>query len=165
MNHFVEDIMAGFNSLFSFNHYGLLEKISFNKLLFWLVIYSMIILVVYRILRNRPLSFAAVNLFILLCCVVAGSLWFTGNREMLLAAEMMMGLLTFLYLYLLFLWIPIRLQYDPQAEEKIRQLTVKAVLNDEEIKRLYHLKASTKAAYDNNVKWLLRIDHNKNKEI
>ena len=164
MNHFLEDIFDGINTLFIFNNNQFLENLNMGKLMFWIVVFAMVALAIYRYFKYNPLFFAGFNCSISFLLIAVNKVFFPASYEMLYAAELYMSVLLFMYLYLLLLWIPIRLQYDPKAEEKIQAVMMKGPLGEAEMKELYRLKASSREAYQNNVKWLFRLERPEAKE-
>jgi len=164
VNHFFEEAMKGI-SLFIFKSFDSLRWIDANRFMFWLFMYALVVLAVYRLFKRGALFFAGLNLSVFLILVAVSILFFPKDHEMLYAAGTCLALFVFLFFFLLLLWIPIRLQYDPKAEEKIQLLLMQGPLNDEDLNHMYRLKARSREAYESNVKWLLNSKPKKNKEI
>ncbi len=121
-------------------------KISYPHIAMWAVILLAISLYIYRDLKHRPFLMAlGYFVFYAIAIFVAVNM---RNMEFLIASEGYMALLFIVCLYFFFMWLPMRLEYDPKAEAKIQLLNAKVNITHEDMELLYKLKRSTKEAYD-----------------
>lgn len=134
---------------------GLLSNVNYNKVLFWIFIVFVIRMITLSVFDRRPGIRLVANLAAaIVFCVIASM--FRFQKEMRLVSEVALFLTAFNALYIFLLWLPIRFQYSPSADEKINELMMQGELSVEDHEQLYKLRKRGREAYENNVKWLFK---------
>lgn len=157
MRELIDGIIDGVHVFFfgDSSSLGLLSNVNYDKILFWIFIAFIIRLVIVRVLSDNSALRLAVHFVAALFFFVAASFIYK-EKELLLISEAALFLTTFSGMYFFLLWLPIWFQYNPSADEKIKELLSKGVLTEEDNNELYKLRRQSSEAYDNNVKWLFK---------
>ncbi|HEU5046992.1 MAG TPA: hypothetical protein VFT64_04030 [Rickettsiales bacterium] len=157
MRDFIDWIIASIHTFLygSSTSLGLLSNVSYNKILFWIFIVFVIRMITLSVFERRPGIRILANLgAAIIFFAIAAPMRF--QKEMRLVSEAALFLTSFNALYIFLLWLPIRIQYNPKADEEINEILAHGELSVEDNERIYKLRKRSREAYENNVKWLFK---------
>ncbi|MEI7668583.1 MAG: hypothetical protein WCJ33_00690 [Pseudomonadota bacterium] len=152
MNNLMDNIKRNFDWAYLYNKF---DKIKSDTLCYWIFIYLILICVIFRLFKNNLFNFSIVSIF------VAATLYLmsANNTELMFVSLFFLALGIIYFFFLLLMWLPARLEYDENAEAKIKELERKNYLSEYEVEKIFKLKAATKESYQNKVKWIFGNDY------